>query len=155
MSETNQTSFKNIMNFLFSFKLKNLTIDKYWKNFLRCYWLGFQLGFGIPDKSTQQPKFLAGICSQLSGMFDSQLTCSKLLKYGSNQNLWKKGQEFVLFFKKEKKIIDDHSEMGLILKMSKYTYLGSRMSRKLRFQMSRKVSFMEGICSYWMMSLMG
>jgi hypothetical protein len=29
MSETNQTSFKNIMNFLFSFKLKNLTIDKY------------------------------------------------------------------------------------------------------------------------------
>jgi len=27
--------------------------------------------------------------------------------------------------------------------MSKYTYLGSRMSRKLRFQMSRKVSFME------------
>ncbi len=28
--------------------------------------------------------------------------------------------------------------MGLIHKMSKYTYLGSRMSRKLGFQISRK-----------------
>jgi hypothetical protein len=27
--------------------------------------------------------------------------------------------------------------------MSKYTYLGARMSRKLGFQISRKVSFME------------